>query len=57
MEKEREVSLPVYIEQKIYMLKEHFKIKLKTDEEAKFWSLKDKTSVDRFAHTILFERL
>lgn len=57
MEKEREISLPVYIKQKIRMLKRDFLIKLKPDEEAKFWSLKDKASVYRFAHTILLERL
>ena len=57
MEKEREISLPVYIKQKIRMLKRDFLIKLTPDEEAKFNSLTDKTSVDRFAHTILFERL
>lgn len=57
MGKEREISLRVYTKQKIRMLKRDFLIKLKPDEEAKFWSLKDKASVDRFAHTILFERL
>ena len=57
MEKKREVSLPVYIKQKIRMLKRDFLIKLTQEEEAKFQSLKDKNSVDRLAHTILFERL
>ena len=57
MEKEREISLPVYIKQKIRMLKRDFLIRLTPEEKAKFMSLKDKNSVDRLAHTILFERL
>lgn len=51
------VSLNVYINYKIDMLKNDFCMKLSEDDIDHFWKLKTEEDVDNFAHYLIMERL
>lgn len=54
---DKEIPLANYIKHKIFMLEREFKLNLTFEDIEHFKSLKTKNDVDRFAHTIIMERL